>query len=322
MLRRWLTFAAAVAAACWSAPSRAELPNWPDAIVLATASEGGTYDVYGEGLARLLTRTLNISVGTRRTGGPAENIELLERGEVQLAFVTMGVAMHAWEGSGAWNGRPMRSMRALFPMYDTPFHFVTLQAAGIGRIADMAGRRIGIGPAGGTGDTYVPSFLSTLGIAASTVNGAWIDLARQLEDGGIEVLAVAAGVPFPAVVDIEPRRKVAYIAPTAEQAMALRLAWPELTASVIPPGTYPSLDRPYPTVGLFNFAIARADMPEDLAYRIVETVFSHHQEMLDIHSAAAATVAGNFARNTFLPFHPGASRYYGNISARGVVQGD
>jgi TRAP transporter TAXI family solute receptor len=186
----------------------------------------------------------------------------------------------------------------------------------------MAGKRIGIGPAGGTADIYVPSFLSTLGTAAPTVNGAWIDLAHQLENGGIDVLAVAAGVPFPAVVDIEPRRKVVYVPPTAEQILALRLAWPELTDSVIPPGTYPSLDRPYRTVGVFNFAIARFDLPDDLAYSIVDTVFSHPQEMLEIHPAAAATVAKNFIRNTFMPYHSGASRYYSNVAARGVVLGD
>ena len=49
MLGRWLGLVAIAAVACWAAPSRAASPNWPDAIVLATASEGGTYDIYGEG---------------------------------------------------------------------------------------------------------------------------------------------------------------------------------------------------------------------------------------------------------------------------------
>jgi hypothetical protein len=36
------------------------------------------------------------------TGGPAENIELLEKGEARLGFVTMGIALQAWNGTGAW----------------------------------------------------------------------------------------------------------------------------------------------------------------------------------------------------------------------------
>jgi len=47
-----------VAVFAWSAPARAAEPNWPDSLILATASPGGTYHAYGAGLARMLTRVL------------------------------------------------------------------------------------------------------------------------------------------------------------------------------------------------------------------------------------------------------------------------
>ena len=93
-----------------------------------TASPGGTYHTYGAGLARLLSRELGIPVGMRATGGPAENLQLIESGEAQLAFVTMGVALQGWNGMGAWaQGRQYRTARAMFPMYDTPFQLVVLK---------------------------------------------------------------------------------------------------------------------------------------------------------------------------------------------------
>ena len=51
-------------------------------------------------------------------------------------------------------------------------------------------------------------------------------------------------------------------------------------------------------------------MPEDLAYAIVNAVFSKHEEMVRAHPAAAATIPANFVRNGFLPFHEGATRWY------------
>ena len=36
--------------------------HWPQVLTLGTASEGGTYYAYGEGLARLLTQELGIAV--------------------------------------------------------------------------------------------------------------------------------------------------------------------------------------------------------------------------------------------------------------------
>ena len=306
-----------------TAPAGAAQPNWPPLVIIATASPGGTYHAYGQGLAKLLTHALDLPVVDQTTEGPRENIQLIEAGDAQLGFVTMGVALQAWNGSGDWtNGRQYREIRALFPMYDTPFHFVALKDSNIHTLTDMAGKRVGAGPETGTAGIYVPRFLSALNIHATLSYGTWDDLAAQLEEGTVDVLAVAGGVPFPAVAGLEARNKIRFIAPTQEEMVVLRLAVPELTASVIPPGSYPSLMTPYQTVGLYNFAVANKDLPSDLVYRIVDAVFTHHQEMIDIHPAAAATIPANFVHNTFLPYHPGALRYYGNAATTGIVRAD
>jgi TRAP-type uncharacterized transport system substrate-binding protein len=104
--------------------------------------------------------------------------------------------------------------------------------------------------------------------------------------------------------------------------VALRLAIPELGPSVVPAGTYPSLTRQYQTVGLYNFAVAHGALPDDLVYAITEVVFTNHDEMMQIHHAAADTIPRNFTRNAILPFHGGAARWYRNKSASGVILGD
>jgi TRAP transporter TAXI family solute receptor len=129
-------------------------------------------------------------------------------------------------------------------------------------------------------------------------------------------------VPFPAVAGLDAKKLVRYVPLSPEQITTLRLAIPELGQSAIPAGTYPSLNRAYETVGLYNFAVAHKDLPGDLVYRILDAVFAHHDEMMEIHSAAAATVPGNFVHNTFLPYHDGAIRYYGNTAAAGVLMAD
>jgi TRAP-type uncharacterized transport system substrate-binding protein len=40
--------------------------------------------------------------------------------------------------------------------------------------------------------------------------------------------------------------------------------------------------------------------------------------MMEVHAAAAATVPANITRNSFLPLHPGAIRYYRQIGAAGL----
>ena len=167
--------AATLAVACAKPGGRAALARH---LTIGTASPGGTYYVYGRGLARILTRDLDLPVVMRPTEGPAENIALLEAGEAKLGFVTVGVALQAWNATGVWAGKaPARALRAIFPMYDTPFQLLALQDTNIRSVADMAGKRIGVGPRGGTSATYFPDIFNALKVSATFVHGDWADLA-------------------------------------------------------------------------------------------------------------------------------------------------
>lgn len=301
-----------------STPSLSVEPNWPDQLTIGTASLGGTYEVFGNGLAKILTRSLGLPVVRLATDGPAQNIEMLEAGEAKIGFVTIGIALQAWNGTETWTGKkPARSMRAIFPMYDTPFQFLVLDDSGTRSVAEMVGKRVGVGPRGGTSAAYFPEFLRKLNVSVNLVFGEWADLAAQVHRRELDVLAVGAGVPVPSFLELESRDKVRYIAFSQAQLAGLRLAMPELTPSRVPAGMYPSLLRNYETIGLFNFAVAHADLPDDFVYQVVRTVFENQDEMIAVHPAAAETIPANLDRNSFIPLHPGAIRYYRQIGKAG-----
>jgi uncharacterized protein len=297
--------------------------HWPERLSIGTASPGGTYYQYGEGLARLLTRKLGLAVAARETEGPVENLKLIEAGEIQLAFVTLGIAQQGWSGSGDWTaGKQFRSARALFPMYDTPFQFIVLPDATIPSVAELDGKQVGIGPQGGTGGIYTPLLFKALKVSPIYATGSWRDLAAQLAARKLDALVAVGGVPLPEVTDLEAKGNVRSLALTPTQTVAVRLALPEIAPSIIAAGTYPSLRRNYRTVGMYNFAVGRADLPADLVAAILDAVFDNPDEMMAIHPAAAETVPANFSRNTVLPFHDGAARWYNNKATTGVVRGD
>jgi TRAP-type uncharacterized transport system substrate-binding protein len=94
-------------------------PDWPKSLTLGTASPGGVYYVYGDGVARILTEKLGITVNALPTQGPVHNVQLVESGGAQLGLITMGVGLQGWNGTGDWTkGQHFRKMRALFPMSD------------------------------------------------------------------------------------------------------------------------------------------------------------------------------------------------------------
>ena len=282
-------------------------------IIIAAASPGGAYLPYGQGLARILTRELGQEVTAQSTQGPAQNVLLIERKQATLAFITIGVGLQAWNGSDWTKGTQYRSMRVIFPMYDTAFQFVAAKHLRLNWLEDLVGLTIGAGPRAGTGGIYLPRIFNALDIKAALRFGAYDSMTSQLKSGDVEAIVFTAGVPTPALTELIAAESVDFVQPSADQIALIRKALPEISRSTVPSGTYSSLARDYQTVGLFNFAVAHKDVPDDLVYKIVKTVFDNREELVKAESSAKETVPANISRDEVLPLHPGAERYYREI---------
>lgn len=285
--------------------------DWPDSFSVGTASQGGTYFVYGAGWTNMVSEALGVPGGTEVTGGPVQNAALVQTGDLDMGMVTMGPAFDAINGNSALApGLKHDKIRAIFPMYKTAFHAVTLESSGITSFADIPdGAVVGVGPAGGTPGTYWPRILEGLGKDVEFRNGGAADLAGQLQDGLIDVYTWAAGLPFPAFSQLDAQTSVTYFGFTPEEQSAVIASQPvaEFTVSS---GLYPSLNEDQLSVSMWNFAIAHADLPDSFVYAVVDTVMSNNPKMLEIHKAAVETLPENADKNTFLPWHPGAVRWF------------
>jgi len=280
---------AVVASVLLAFPASAQTPR---SLTLGTAAVGGVFFVYGQVWANIAADAIKVPISTRQTDGPNHNIILIETKQVDLGMTTMGVALQAWNGDGAWTqGRKFQAMRAIFPMYDTMFHFVSLQKSGIKSVAQLAGKNLGVGPRAGTPGTYIPLMMETLGIKVSAIrNGSGSDMTSQLGDGLIDSFGFAAGLPFPAFSEAEASNAVSYFTFSKEQIATLKQKMPELSDAVIPKGTYKSLTEDQPTLGVFNFAIAHKDLPNDIVYGIVKAVMENNQRLVLGHAAAKETL--------------------------------
>ncbi len=284
--------------------------DWPKSLTLGTASVGGTYFIYGGVVASLLTEKLGVNVSTQQTQGPNQNLILTDARNVDLGMITMGVGLHGWNGTGWAAGKQYRNVRAAFPMYDTPFHFITTERSGITSVAQMNGKRVGVGPRAGTCGTYFPLMFEALDMKVTVRNGAASDMAGQLGDGLIDVFAFCAGLPISAFSEIEATRPVRFISFTDEELATIADELPEVSPAVIPEGTYRTLTEDHKTVGMFNFFIVHKDLPDDLVYELTKAAMENNPRLVQGHGAAKETLPKNAVKNTFLPFHPGAARYF------------
>ena len=305
-----MTSAAAMAFAVAGGAMAQDRSDWPSAISVGTASQGGTYFIYGSGWASLVQEMVGISASGEVTGGPVQNATLVQTGDLEFGMVTMGPAYEAWTGVSELLPVPHEDLRAMFPMYQTPFQCIALTGSDITSLSDLEGQVVGVGPAGGTPGTYWPRFLEAFGLTVDVRNGGASDLAGQLQDGLIDAFCFAAGLPLSAFSQLEAQTDVVMFSMTAEEQQTLLDAYPSVAAFTIPGGTYQSQAEDQMTVAMWNFAVTSAEMPDSLVYEIMQTVLGNHDRMMEIHRAAADTLPENYVHNSFLPFHAGAVQWF------------
>jgi TRAP transporter TAXI family solute receptor len=285
--------------------------GWPESFTVGTGSQGGTYFGYGSGWAGIVSEALGVTGGAEVTGGPMQNMALVHTGDLPFGMTTMGPAAESIAGANPIApGLPMTNACAMFPMYQTPFSITALASSGITSVADIpAGARIGFGPAGSTSDTYFPRMMEELGVEFERRNGGWADLGGQLQDGLLDVIAFAAGVPVPAVSQLEVQTEINIIEFTEEEQAQITAAFPVANFDIAA-DAYTTLEAPARSVSMWNFAIANCDLPETFVYGVVDSVMSDNERMVNTHRAARSTLPEFWDRNTVMKWHPGAARWF------------
>lgn len=308
--------AALIAATAFGGASAQDRAGWPESFTVATASQGGTFFVYGSGFANLIADQLKLSGAGEVTGGPMQNMALVHTGEAAFGMTTMGPANESINGTNPIApGVKLDNACAMFPMYKTPFAVSALASSGIKSVADIPkGARIGFGPAGSTSDTYFPAMMTELGVDYDRRNGSWNDLGSQLQDGLLDVVAFAVGVPTPAVSQLEVQTEMNFIEFTADEQAKILAKFP-VADFTIPAATYSTLNNDLRSVSMWNFGIANCDLAESFVYEATNVIMSDNARMMGIHKAAKETVFSNWDKNKVLMWHPGAARWFNENGA-------
>jgi TRAP transporter TAXI family solute receptor len=280
-----------------------------------TAGAGSAFLPYGEGMAAFLARQ-GVTVQVERSAGSLENLSKAEDDPRAIGTAFLGSAADALAGTPAAGGRVHGRVRALFPMYETSFQTAALRASGIARFADLAGRRVGAGPARGPAEVFFRAALAAAGIEAQVVPGDPAALATALARGEIDALWQGAIVPIPSLVAAQQQGDAIVFALDQALVAAVVGRLPYLAPTTIPPGTYRGQEAPLHSFAAWNFVVGNAALPEEEAYRLTRAALSASDPAAEIHPSAAGTRPENAPANGVVPFHPGAARFY---AERGVT---
>ncbi len=282
-------------------------------VVLGTATVGGGFELYGRHLAEIIAETdASLKIELRATRGSAENLLLLEAGTLDIGLVEGNAAHAAFEGIG----RPKTALRIVAAMYPGPGMFVVRGDSRYRTLDDLKGKPVAFGtPASG---------LTRL--ARDLLDGLELTPERDFQavflekagDGPALVLdgKVAAlwggGIGWPGFTKVAAGPAGArFIAPDTEEIVRIQSKHPQLRRMTVPAGTYAGQDQPIHSVGLWSYVLARADLPDDVAYRLVRAIHRGEVKLATRLSQGRYTTMVNTANEVPRAelLQPGVARY-------------
>jgi TRAP transporter TAXI family solute receptor len=179
---------------------------------LATAGPGSAFLGFARAVAPVVAKRVPVDLDIRQTNGSNENAELVNSGQVPIATLNLGPGYDAWNGRGQFAGRTLRDIRAVIPMYETPFATIALKGEGIGALRDLGHKRVGVGPAQGPGEVFFRGLADGLGLKPTVVTGSPTDLVQKLLAREIDAFGTALDCQARRSWRSPPRRTPSFLA--------------------------------------------------------------------------------------------------------------
>jgi TRAP transporter TAXI family solute receptor len=284
--------------------------GWPRSVTIGSASIGGVYHVVAGGYARVIGEKLGLSATNRVTGGPVQNVQLVQAKEIELGMTTTGPAYEGLNGLGDFKGRRTDAVRVAFPMYTSYAHWMVDGGSPVRSVADLNGRVVSLGPRGGSAEFVGDRVLELFNVKPRrVVYLGFADGATAMRDGTVDANFGVIGLPVPAWVEASIVRPARFFGFTREQVETLTAKFPYLARTAIRAGVYRGQDDVIPTVQMWNAAVVHKDMPEDFVYELVKVIFANRDFLATVHPTSNETLPVNLFYIK-LPLHPGAVRFF------------
>lgn len=312
-----LLFTCLTASACGGgATSDGVDSSAPRFLSMGTAPPGGAFFPVGGALVEVFNEFGGgSSMTAEATSGSQENIRRLASGELDFALSNSAITYFAVRGTEGWDrAYPVRAVMTLAPNVAM---FVAPAGGSVNSIADLAGKRVSVGPAGAGFEYFVRPLLAAHGLTYddfSPVNATQTGAVDLLSDGSIAAAFIGGAVPTASITQAAAVQDILLV-PFDESARQKLIAdYVFFRPATIPAGTYRGVDADFQGLDVGSMhLITSADAEEDLVYELTRALYQNREAVVERHAAGRAINAGNVVRDTGTEFHPGAIRFYQEI---------
>lgn len=297
-----------------ASPSTNPGEKQPDSIKqisIGGAGTSGTFYIMAAGFADVIGKELGINSVAEVTGGSVENVKLIGTNKIEMGVSQVDVAQNALKGTNQFD-KPIE-LTAVLPMYPNVVQIVTLKNSPINEFSDLKGKKVSVGSPGSGILATNETILKTLGLTMDDIVPQYLSFSETTDafrDGSIDAAIVNTAAPAPWVVDLETTHPIKLIALTPEEIGKFTTPFPYYVDAIIEKEAYKSLENDVPTFAVWIALVSQANLPDDVVYNVVKSIFENGEHLKDIHVASKYITLDNVKNISGITFHPGAVKYF------------
>ncbi|MCY1152939.1 MAG: TAXI family TRAP transporter solute-binding subunit [Sphaerochaetaceae bacterium] len=288
--------------------------NTNAAVNIATASVGGAYYAIGQEISNLVSaHAEGVNLSPEVTAGSVENPRLVDAGDADFGITNSNLANAALNGTDPY-AKPL-NVKAVGNLHPSIFHMITLDTSSINSLADLKGKKVAVGPAGGGSLPILELLLEQVGLTKDDIVPSYLSYSdgfTQLADGNVDVAIALSGYPASSVMEITATKDIKFINLNKEFMASISKQYPYYSGFDIPADTYNLSNDAY-ALGINNLLIVNGDISEDVVYQVTKAIYGNLEEFAQ-NNATAKQINAATSSETIIPLHEGAQKYFSEIN--------
>ncbi|KAA3637756.1 MAG: C4-dicarboxylate ABC transporter substrate-binding protein [Calditrichaeota bacterium] len=275
---------------------------------------GGTFQYYASAISTLAKKE-KINVLASSSGGAIENIRTTNTGKSSFSVTYSGHVYAASNGKLKNDENVYSDVLAVSFLYGAPAQLVVKKKSGITSAKELADKRVGVGNAGSGAAANAEIFFTKLGIwdKMGRENLGYRAAADAFKNGQLDAFWVFVGYPNASVLEAALQNDVTLLDTyKAGEEAGLFEAYPYFAKVTIPANTYNGQTEPVNTFQDAALWVANKDVPADVVYNLLKTVYSEAglKYMVEVHKSAKAMTIESGVNGIVTPLHPGAEKFW------------
>ena len=274
----------------------------------------GVYYPLAGALSRIAHEKLpDIKITVESSGASVANAKLIASGDADLAILQNDIAFYALQGTKPMFDKAVPNIRGVAALYPEHCQIQARKDAKVATVKDLKGKKVAVGPLGSGTEQNAMQILEAYGLKFEDLGRverlSAAESADYLKDGRIDAAFYTVGVGASAIIDSAMMIETLIVPIDGAQADALVKKYPFYAKDKIPAGIYKGIGD-VPTVAVLAILVAKAELEEDIVYRITKAMFENIKTIEGAHAKGKEVKLEKALIGMPIPLHPGADKFY------------